>query len=381
VPAPSSRLALLIVLVLGCAAIGGCGGGGHRAATAKDGAASGAGHIELSADRAPFRFFSSSSFWNVPVATGASALDPRSAEFVSAFDAQIASEEQSRIGPWINTTKYSVPVYTVAAGQATVRVTLDKTPTPAALQAAWDEVPLPADAHPASGTDGHLVVWQPSADRLWEFWRLVHKSDGWHASWGGAMQHVSSDSGVYGPGVWPGAEPWWGASASSLSIAGGLITLEDLALGQINHALSMAVPDVLAGSFASPAQRSDGKSSEVLSLPEGAHLRLNPNLNLAALHLPRLTLMMAEAAQRYGIYVRDGSRQVTSFYAQDPTPTGTNPYAGPGGYFEGEYPNQLLASFPWSQLQLLKMELHHMVKHRPRHPRSKRRRGLRRSAA
>ena len=42
------------------------------------------------------------------------------------------------------------------------------------------------------------------------------------------------------------------------------------------------------------------------SLPEGAHLRLNPNLNLAALHLPRLTLMIAEAAQRYGIFVRDG---------------------------------------------------------------------------
>jgi hypothetical protein len=47
-----------------------------------------------------------------------------------------------------------------------------------------------------------------------------------------------------------------------------------------------------------------------------------------------------------------------SFYAQDPAPTGSNPYIGAGGYFEGKYPSQILASFPWSHLQLLKMELH-----------------------
>ena len=45
---------------------------------------------------------------------------------------------------------------------------------------------------------------------------------------------------------------------------------------------------------------------------------------------------MAEAAQRYGIVLRDKSSNIT-FYGQDPTPTGTNPYAGPTGYWEGSY--------------------------------------------
>jgi hypothetical protein len=67
--------------------------------------------------------------------------------------------------------------------------------------------------------------------------------------------------------------------------------------------------------------------------------------------------MLAEAAQRYGIFVRDQAEEPV-FYAQDPTPTGTNPYAGAHGYFEGKSPSQILASFPWSHLQLLKMELH-----------------------
>ena len=128
---------------------------------------------------------------------------------------------------------------------------------------------------------------------------------GWQAAWGGAMQNVSTNPGVYGPKAWPGASPYWGASASSFSVAGGLITLEDLEKGVINHALAIGIPDVRAGVYASPAQRTDGTSASALSLPEGAHLRLEPGLDLAALHLPRLTLMMAEAAQRYGIYVRE----------------------------------------------------------------------------
>ena len=284
-------------------------------------------------------------------------VDPSSAAVMGAFDELVAEEEQpGGGGPWITTTEYSVPVYTVPGDQPAVAVQLVKYKS-AALSAAWSAVPLPSDAQPAAGTDRPLVVWQPSTDRLWEFWQLGHEAGGWHASWGGAMEHVSSDSGVYGPEVWPGAKPLWGSSASSLSLVGGLISLEDLEKGQINHALSMAIPDVRAGVYASPAQRSDGRSTDPLSLPEGAHLRLDPNLDLASLHLPRLTLMIAEAAQRYGIFIRDHGG-VVAFQAQDPIPTGTNPYTGPDGYFEGKSPKALLASFPWNHLELLKMELH-----------------------
>jgi hypothetical protein len=303
----------------------------------------------------PFRFFASTSVWNEPVPASA-ALDPNSTALVGELDSLIAAEEQAGDGPWINTTSYSYPIYTVPANQPTVKVQLTGS-TNAPLSSAWSAVPLPPNAEPAVGTDSVLVVWQPSTDRLWEFWRLKHEPAGWQASWGGAMQHTSSDSGVYGPEAWPGAQTWWGTSASSMSVAGGLITLEDLQKGEINHALAIVLPERRASVYASPAQRTDGKSTNPLSLPEGAHLRLNPNLNLAALHLPHLTLLLAKAAQRYGIFVTDGGA-VAGFYAQDPTPTGTNPYAGPGGYFEGVHPSQLLASFPWSQLELLEMELH-----------------------
>jgi hypothetical protein len=274
---------------------------------------------------------------------------------VGAFEREIAALTQAGRGPTVSTTAYSVPIYTVPANQPLVKVTLTRSGS--ALQAAWSAVPLPAEAQPAAGTDKHLVVWQPSTDRLWEFWRLEHGTAGWQASWGGATQSVSSAPGVYGPQAWLNATPWWGASACSLSIAGGLITLEDLVLHQINHALVIGIPNVRAGVYTAPAKRTDGKSTSSLSLPEGAHLRLDPTLNLAALQLPPFTLRIAEAAQRYGIFVRDVAGTV-NFYAQDPVPTGTEPYTGPSGYFEGKTPRQLLASFPWSHLQLLQMQLH-----------------------
>lgn len=354
-----------LMLIGVCSVLVGCGGAAGAAQTdrtsPKDTQSRGGSVHSAQASNAspPFRFFAPTSFWNKPLPANAP-LDPSSATIVGAFNEEVAAEERSGSGPWINTTKYSVPVYTVSISQPTVRVTLDRTPISPKLQklqAAWDAVPLPSNAQPASGTDAVLVVWQPSTDRLWEFWRLVHEANGWYASWGGAMQDVSTDPGVFGPKAWPGATSGWGTSASSLSLVGGLISLEDLEKGQIDHAVSMSIPNVRAGVFSSPAQRSDGKSANPLALPEGAHLRLDPNLDLATLHLPPLTLMIAEAAQRYGIFIKDGAHNVT-FDAQDPIPTGAEPYAGPNGYFEGKTPSQLLAAFPWSHLELLKMRLH-----------------------
>jgi hypothetical protein len=357
VPVSKVRLVFPMALLLVCGAVAGCAGAlQHEPLAAVAVGAKVARSPARKSSGVPFRFFSPSSIWNKQLPVNAS-LDPSSRAIVGLFAEQVAKETTAGRAPFINTTMWSVPIYTVPADQPAVKVALEMPSRSPALQAAWDAVPLPSNAQPAAGTDKHLVVWQPSTDRLWEFWQLEHTSAGWQAAWGGAMQRASSSSGAYGPAAWHGATRAWGASASSLSIAGGLITLEDLKMSRINHALAMAIPNPRAGVYASPAQRTDGGSDEPLSLPEGAHLRLDPSLDLAALHLPHLTLMVAEAAQRYGIVIRDTAANV-AFYAQDPIPSGTEPYAGAHGYYEGNSATELLASFPWHDLQLLKMHLH-----------------------
>jgi hypothetical protein len=346
---PRHRLTFVLVAstLMGC--LVGCSGAQHTSPQSTK-------LVRLTAetDTGPQRFFAENSIWNTPVSPTAQP-EANSAALVAELGRQVAAEEREMRGPWINTTSYSVPVYTVGPLEPTVSVKLVGHLNETALQKAWDAVPLPADAVPAAGSDHQLVVWQPSSNRLWEFWRLVHSASGWSASWGGAMQNVSANPGVFESGAWPGAKSWWGASASSLSLVGGLITIEDLQRGEINHAVAISLPEVRAGVFVSPARRTDGKSGNPLALAEGTRLRLNPALNLASMHLPRVTLLIAQAAQRYGIYVKDGAENVT-FDAQDPIPTGTEPYDGPGGYFEGKSPLALLSSFPWSQLEVMQME-------------------------
>ncbi len=86
-----------------------------------------------------------------------------------------------------------------------------------------------------------------------------------------------------------------------------------------------------------------GRSAASDAIPEGTTFRLDPKLDIASLHLPRVVEMMAEAAQRYGIIVRDKTLHAIGFYAEDPSPLGTNPYTR---LFDGKSPGELLAELP-----------------------------------
>lgn len=304
------------------------------------------------------QLFGPESVWNAAIPAN-SAVDASSHRMITALDAEVTSELRSGVGPWIATTKASTPLYVVGRDQPLLRVALDD-PTVAwraSLQRAFAAVPIPAGAKPASGPDAHMTVWQPATNRLWEFFHMRLESDGWHAAWGGAIDDVSASPGYYTTSSWPGALPQWGATATSLSVAGGLMTLRELRAGVINHALAIALPAPRAGVFALPAERSDGTGGPN-TIPEGARLRLDPQLDLSRLSLPPLTRMIATAAQRYGMIVRDQTHAGISLYAEDPTQYGGAAlYYGPHGIFGGETPQQLLASFPWSHLQVMRLHV------------------------
>jgi hypothetical protein len=301
--------------------------------------------------------FAPTSVWRAPLPASAP-VDPTSTSLVAGFVREIRSEEALGTGPWIQTDESSTPLYVVPADQPAVPVKLDIAPAAwnATLRTALSAIPIPPGARPAAGSDSHITIWQPSRDRLWELWMAHRATDGWHARFGGAIEHVSRSPGYYGSDSWPGAMPNWGATATSLPIIAGTILVSELDTGRIEHALAMDIPDARAGVFAFPAQRTDGTGGPDL-LPEGARLRLDPSLDIDALELPPVTRAIAEAAQRYGIIVRDRTHHATAFYAEDPAPLGRDPYAGPDGLFGGQLPSSLLADFPWERLQVVGMHL------------------------
>ena len=298
-------------------------------------------------DEAPARPFSANSFWNRRLPDD-EPLDKLSAVYVADLQRQVA-----KWGPYINTSRYGIPVYTVPRDQRTVRVALPN-PTPprrALLQAAWEAVPLPAHARPSPDSDGRLVVWQPSTDTMWEFWRLRRGLDGWHAVFGGRMQRVSQNIGTYTD------PPGWGASATGIPILGGLMRISELRERRINHGLALTIPEARANVYSWPATRTDGRVNRRTAIPEGTRFRLDPKLDVSKLQAPPLVRAMARAAQRYGIVVRDQGGGV-GFYAEDPGRLGTNPYTGDTGIFGGDSPSALMRAFPWHRLQALRTELH-----------------------
>jgi hypothetical protein len=291
---------------------------------------------------APGQLFSPSSFWNRPL-PNAAPLVPQSAAQVQELVNQVG-----RTGAWINTTSWSTPVYVVGTGQPTTKVTIVPNNggyVDPSQQAALNAVPMPANAAPAAGSDRHMVVWQPSTDSMWEFWDLRLEGGRWVTDSSGAMDDVSTSPGYFEPNGWAGAKSWWGATATSLPLLGGLIRVGELESGTIPHALAIALPET-GSSFVWPAQRSDGRNRSASAIPEGTTFRLPASLDIEGLGLPPATRAIALAAQKYGIVVRDTSSDVT-FYAEDPTPLGSNPYSR---LFGGQSPAALLARFPWSQL-------------------------------
>jgi hypothetical protein len=271
-------------------------------------------------------------------------LNAQSTTYVSNLLSQISSA-----GLWMNTYQYSTPMFTVPPGQPTVTVKLDTASSPQAtlLRQSWLQVPIPPNAKAAAGTDEHMVVYQPSTDTMWEFWKMTLQSDGWHAQWGGTMNNVSTNPGYF---TSPGPSNW-GATASSLPLLGGLIRPSELAAGHIDHAIALAIPNTRAQYFAWPAQRTDGNVNSTAAIPEGQRFRLDPNLDLSTIPMSPLVRMIAVAAQKYGMIVRDKSGNVT-VYGEDTTAEGLpNPYFGATGWFQGQYVNNLLAAFPWAHLE------------------------------
>jgi hypothetical protein len=188
----------------------------------------------------------------------------------------------------------------------------------------------------------------------------------WHARFGGFISEVSKSPGYYrdlaGPDGTVVERSHWGAAATGLPLAGGLITREDIERGRIDHALSLGLINLRtrsllrAKAFAFPAQRTDGRSLEENSIPEGARLRLDPALELDQLDLSPFAEMLAEAAQSYGMIVHDGS-QGTVIYAEDPSPYVSQGEANFYRPMIGKDAVKAMRGFPWEHLRVVSLRL------------------------
>ena len=292
--------------------------------------------------------FAPTSFWYVPIPADAP-LHPNAARFVAEF----LRQKQAYYGTVaINTKAYASPVFVAEAKTPTVSVTewdaQKKGFADPALAEQWRAVPIPAGAEPAEGTDAEMTIYQPATDTLWEFWQ-TRKVDGqWQACWGGRMQKISQDQGIW--------QHPYGTTATGLPFLGGQITAEELQRGEIKHVLGIALVDAENWDIYSwPANRSDGynPNKEPNRIPEGLRFRLDPAVDVEALRIHPVGKIIAKAAQKYGFVVWDKAGAIT-LRAQNPksyTKLGQpDPYIA---LFNGKPEYAILDGLPWDRLQFL----------------------------
>lgn len=299
----------------------------------------------------PARYpFGLSSAWRMDVSSAP--VDPNS----SAMVGYLASQVSDRYGgvAAFNAHQYNDAYYIAPAGTPTVDVGFNdcqgKGSAPAGLLGPggqFSQVPIPAGAVAANGTDKQMAVYSPATDQLWEFWIMQRDGAGqWSACWGGRIDHVSQSVGFFSSG--------FGASASGLACTGGTILLDDVRKGAINHAINLEIPKPAVYTRVSwPAQRSDGSDTDARAIPEGTRLRLDPSVDVNSLGLSPMAAMVAKAAQTYGFIVTDTAGAVavtTESGAPEQAATGTDPWQAILG---GTPDYAVMAHFPWDKLQSL----------------------------
>ena len=260
------------------------------------------------------RFFSDSSFWNQPIPADAE-VDPNS-------DRRIHMLEQEPTGEnfGIDYSEWTVPVYEVDGRTPKVQVDyhyLDENEKEAWVTVVpreryghgpeFNPVPIPSGAVPDPAGDAHFAVVDWTRMLAWDMWGLRRRPDGTWESKTGMVYRLDGD------GVFDGfalgyvdgeSVHFHGPSrASGVPAIAGLIRYDEVMAGEIRHKLACATRYAAYREFVYPASWTDGFVEG--GIPEGAVIRLKPELDLSQFHLTRGEMVVARALQRYGMVVVD----------------------------------------------------------------------------
>ena len=144
---------------------------------------------------------------------------------------------------------------------------------------------------PTYDNDQHYLVVDVERRTGWELISTVRWFGRWQGS-AGAMW--SMDSAEYPTGA---------TIAARLPLLPGTITYDEVAAGEIGHAILGSSEKTAPGEFVWPARGADGTSTDPDAPPMGSWLRLSARADLSGLG-PQARVI-AEAAQRYGIILSD----------------------------------------------------------------------------
>ncbi len=242
--------------------------------------------------------------WNLDVSKAP--LHPDSAAIIS----RIQSNGGTRLHPdFGENPNYGIPFEVVPAGQPLVPITYtaygdesDPGPFP---------IPLDARVEGGAGSDGdrHVLVVRSGTCELFELYRAFRRGSGWAADSGARFDLASNRLRPRG---------WTSADAAGLPILPGLVRYDEVAAGEIDHAIRITFSRTRRG-YILPATHFASNRTDPDLPPMGLRLRLRASYDVSRLR--GQARVIAEAMQRYGVIVADNG---SNWYFQGAPSPGWN---------------------------------------------------------
>ena len=237
--------------------------------------------------------FPADNIWNTPVDN--LPLDPNSAAYVATIGPEITLHPDFGSGVWPpgSDSPIGIPYVTVPGTQPTVQVSFDY-----ADESDPGPYPIPANAPieggPDSNGDRHVLVIDTTNCILYELYNAFPQTDGSWQAGSGAIFDLKSDQ------LRPAG--WTSADAAGLPIYPGLVRYDEVASGEINHALRFTVPQT-RNTYVWPARHEASSLTGAQYPPMGQRFRLKAGFDISGFS-PQ-TQVILTALKRYGMILAD----------------------------------------------------------------------------
>jgi hypothetical protein len=241
--------------------------------------------------------FPANNYWNTPVDT--LPVHASSAAWVNSI-----GTARNLHPDWGNVLadNYGIPFVTVGAGQANVPIVFD--PDGYADESDAGPMPIPADAPveggAASDGDRHVIVVETANCKLYELYYAFPSGGGWRV-YSSAKYDLRSNA------LRPAG--WTSADAAGMAIFPGLVRYDEVAAGEIAHAIRFTAANTWARNngapyYLWPARHWSGSGSDPTRPPMGARFRLKGSFDVS--RFDARTQVILRAMKKYGLVLADG---------------------------------------------------------------------------
>ncbi len=236
--------------------------------------------------------FPADNLWNQDISSAP--VDPNSAAIINFIGSSVPVHPDFGSGLY-NGSSIGIPYLVVDSTQGPVTINFtaygdesDPGPMPIPTTA-------PIEGYPAPGSgDRHVLVLDNANCWLYELYSSYPQSDGsWDAASAAVWDLTADEQRPY---------TWTSADAAGLPIFPGLVRYDEVAAGQINHAIRFTLQSSQAA-FIPPASHWAANSTNPLAAPMGMRLRLKASFDISGFSATNQVILAA--LQKYGMIMAD----------------------------------------------------------------------------